>query len=117
MGIEGMILSMKKHPDYIKMGMIASHLGVVRGFSLNGEKVTEIDVSFDEKVVDNIINDIKGMVGIVDVMVETYGGRLKVGDDVMAVVVGGDTREHVFPALVEAVDRMKKEGSKKREFF
>ena len=97
--------------------MIASHLGVVRGFSLNGGTVTEIEVLFDEKSVDNIINEIKAMEGIVDVKIVTYGGRLKVGDEVMAVVVGGDTREHVFPALEDAVNRIKKEASKKKEFF
>ena len=42
-------------------------------------------------------------------------GKLKVGDEVMAVAVGGDTREHVFPALVKAVDRIKVEATKKRE--
>ena len=29
----------------------------------------------------------------------------------MAVVVGGDTREHVFPALLAAVDRVKAEAT------
>ena len=50
-------------------------------------------------------------------MVETFGGRLSVGDEIMAVVVGGDTREHVFPALMDAVNRIKAEGTKKKELF
>ncbi len=55
------------------------------------------------------------MPGIIDVLVETSGGRLEIGDEIMAVAVGGDTREHVFPALIEAVDMIKREGASKRE--
>jgi len=31
--------------------------------------------------------------------------------------VGGDIREHVFAALMETVNRLKKEASKKKELF
>jgi len=112
-----MIQTLKRHPDSHKMGMLASHLGVVRGTSLDGRKVSGVKVSFHENIVENIINDIKNMPGIIDVMVEVSGGTLKVGDEIMAVAVGGDTREHVFPALIRAVDRIKAEGSQKSEQF
>lgn len=107
----------KEHPEYHKMGMIASHLGVVRENSLTGKMVKEIEVRFKKNIIDDIIRDIKNMKGIVHVVVEYSEGRLSVGDEIMAVVVGGDTREHVFPALIEAVDRIKKEGGKKKEMF
>lgn len=112
-----MIESIKRHPDFAKMGMIASHLGVVRGTSLNGQKVKGIEVKFDLNKISDIVDEIKLMEGIVDVLVETFGGLLSVGDEVMAVVVGGDTREHVFPALMDAVNRIKTEGTKKKEIF
>lgn len=111
------IESLKAHPDYARMGMIASHLGVVRGTSLNGRKVTGIDVRFDREAVNRIIEEARDMPGIIAVVVETFEGRLCVGDDIMAVIVGGDTREHVFPALVTTVDRIKTAGTKKKEFF
>jgi molybdopterin synthase catalytic subunit len=112
-----MIQEMKSHPASTSMGMIAAHLGIVRGSALDGRVVTEIDVSFDRAVVSQIINDINSMKGIIDVKVEYSEGRLKVGDDILAVVVSGDTREHVFPALMSAVNRLKKEASRKTEFF
>ncbi len=112
-----MIDSFKGHPDFHKMGMIASHLGVVRGTSLNGREVTGIEVSYDQEKVSNIANETKEMSGIIEVLIETFDGRLNVGDDIMAVVVGGDTRDHVFPALVETVNRIKAEAVKKKEFF
>lgn len=117
MDLNKMIQAFKNHPDYSKMGMIASHVGVVRGTSLNGQRVTGIEVSFDKKTIDKIAAEIKEMPGIVQVEVETFGGHLNVGDEVMAVAVGGDTREHVFPALISFVDRIKREASTKKEFF
>lgn len=117
MDINKMIDTLKRHPDYPKMGMIVTHLGVVRGTSLNGEKVTGIEVTFDQDIIGRIVREIKMIPGIVEVLVEIAGGTLEIGDDIMAVVVGGDTREHVFPALMDAVNRIKTEAAKKKEFF
>ena len=117
MDMNKMIDSLKSRPDFFKMGMIASHLGVVRGTSLNGQTVTSIEVAYDHKKLSRIASDIKQRPGIIEVLIETCEGRLDVGDDIMAVVVGGDTREHVFPALVNTVDRIKAEGAKKKEHF
>ena len=117
MDINQMIQSVKTDPSYNKMGMIACHLGVVRENSLSGKNVRAVEVSFSESNIQNIIHKIEMLEGIFKVLVETKSGRLKVGDEIMAVVVGGDTREYVFPALITAVDRIKKEGSSKKEIF
>jgi len=117
MDMNKMIESLKARPDFHEMGMIASHLGVVRGTSLNGQKVKSIEIRYDSNKLANIASEIKEMPGIVDVLIETRDGLLNVGDDIMAVVVGGDTREHVFPALVDTVNRIKAEGAKKKENF
>lgn len=112
-----MIQTLKEHPDYSKMGMIASHLGVVRGNSLNGQEVIGIEVKFDQNTIDKILSETKELSGIIDVLIEISTGHLNVGDDIMAVVVGGDTREHVFPALMAAVNSIKTYGTKKKELF
>lgn len=117
MDLTGIINAFKEHPDYKKMGMIASHLGLVRENSLDGRKVQGIEVVFSKDIIDNIISKIKEMDGIYQVAVEYAEGELEVGEEIMVVVVGGDTREHVFPALMEAVDRIKTVGAKKREIF
>jgi molybdopterin synthase catalytic subunit len=117
MDLNRMIKGLKKGPDFAKIGMIVSHLGIVRGHSLNGKTVQGMEVSFDQNVLANIHNEIKMMDGIVDVLIDISEGTLAVGDEVMAVVVGGDTREHVFPALIEAVNRIKSEATTKREIF
>lgn len=117
MDLNKIIQTVKEHPEYHKMGMIASHLGVVRENSLTGKMVSEIDVKFDRREIDKIIKEIKELPGIVQVIIEVSEGRLRVGDEIMAVVVGGDRRDHVFPALIETVNRIKAEGGKKKEFF
>jgi molybdopterin synthase catalytic subunit len=117
MDLAKIIQTFKDHPDYHKMGMIASHLGVVRENSLNGREVRGIEIVFDRDMIDKIISETKEMQGIYQVMVEVSEGALKVGDEIMAVVVGGDTREHVFPALLETVNRIKVQGGRKKEIF
>ena len=113
-----MINSLKDHPEADKMGMIASHLGIVRGSSLYSKsKVKGINITFDKDVLNDIVSYFKKKDGIVEVLVEISEGLLNMGDSVMAVVVGGDTREHVFPALTNMVDRIKSEASKKYEIF
>ena len=69
------------------------------------------------KVINDIIIDIKRLTGIIEVIVDTNEGHLEVGDQILAVAVGGDIRENVFPALIETVNRLKKEASKKKERF
>lgn len=117
MDLAKIIQTFKDHPDYHKIGMIASHLGVVRENSLNGRKVRGIEIVFDRDMIDKIISETKEMQGIYQVMVEVSEGKLEVGDEIMAVFVGGDTREHVFPALIETVNRIKMQGGRKKEIF
>ena len=117
MNIEQMIKTLKGHSESSKMGMIASHLGLVRETSLKGDPVKGINVRFDPSAIENIVKDAKEMPGIIEVMVDTCDGELQVGDEIMAVVVGGDIRDHVFPALIKTVERIKKEGSFKKEEF
>jgi molybdopterin synthase catalytic subunit len=117
MDLNRMIETLKAHPESGKIGMIASHLGIVRGVSRNGRDVSGIEVVYDHKAIDSIIRDIKKLPGIIEVLVDTNEGRLQVGDPILAVAVAGDLRENVFPALIESVNRLKKEASKKKERF
>ena len=115
MDIQNMINRLKEHPDSSKIGMIATHLGVVRGTTRDGKHVSGIEVKYDYDVITDIIHDIKKMHGIVEVLVNTTEGELRVGDEIMAVAVAGDIRENVFRALIEAVNRIKAEASRKQE--
>jgi molybdopterin synthase catalytic subunit len=115
MNLNTMIEKIKAHPDYRNVGMIASHLGVVRSFSRDGSPISGMDVRFDAQRIEDIINDIKSRPGIVEILIETNKGRLAVGEEIVAVVVAGDIRDNVFPALVDAVNRLKTEAAMEKE--
>jgi molybdopterin synthase catalytic subunit len=114
---EKLLEKIRKHPDFHKIGMIASHLGIVRGHSRGGRKVVGVEVSYNMDVLNDIIAKIKAMPGIVEALVEVSPGTLNVGDEVMYLAVGGDIRENVFPALINGVDLIKKDASSKREIY
>lgn len=117
MEIEKIIEKIKNHENSGSIGMIASHLGIVRSFSRNGRDVDGVHVKYDMDELDDIIHEIKDMPGIVEVIVEINEGYLQVGDELMFVAVGGDIRENVFAALVEAVNLIKKSAASKEEIF
>ncbi len=116
MDLNKMIERVKKNTDPSRVGMITSHLGVVRRTSRDGREVTTLEVAYDQEALQAVVRDIKQMPGIAEVLVETREGRLTVGEEILAVVVAGDIRENVFPALVNAVNRIKKEASRKKEY-
>lgn len=117
MDINKMIGKIRSDTESEKIGMIATHLGIVRGNSLDGRKVSGIEVVYDHKILDEIIKNSRSLPGIVDVIVEVNEGTLKVGDTIMFVAVGGDIRDHVFPVLINTIDRIKKEAGRKKEFY
>jgi len=117
MDINRMIMKLRQHREAAKIGMIATHMGVVRANSRKGGDVTGIEVAFDHEAIRSIVEDSRKMKGIIEVLVDTNEGRLEVGEEIMAVAVAGDIRENVFPALIQTVDRLKAEASKKKEFF
>jgi molybdopterin synthase catalytic subunit len=117
MDIQEMIRKARTHPEAGKIGMVASHLGIVRATSRDGKPVERIQVTYDHAMLDSIVKDVKKLPGIVQVLVDTKEGTLEIGDEILAVVVAGDIREHVFDALITAVNRIKKEASRKKEYY
>jgi molybdopterin synthase catalytic subunit len=110
-----MIRTIKSNPNFHNAGMIASHIGIVRSFSRDGKPVEGVDLEFDDKKIQEILRDIRSRPGIVDILIHSNSGRLKVGDEIMTIVVAGDIRENVFPALIDAVERLKSQASTKTE--
>ncbi len=115
MSLSDLITQVRKHPDFGKVGMMLCHNGVVRGTSRDGKPVSEVTVRVDRNGLDAVLAAIKGMPGIVEVLAHVNEGTLKVGEDVMYVVVAGDIREHVFDAMIAAVNRIKAEVTSKTE--
>ena len=115
MSLSEMVRKVKEHPAYHDAGMILCHNGVVRGTSRDGRPVTELTVHADRNRLAEIVTEMKRRQGIIEVLVEIREGKLRVGDDVMFVVVAGDFRENVFPVLMDTVNRIKEYVTKKVE--
>jgi molybdopterin synthase catalytic subunit len=113
--IESLHQQLKTHPRSAEMGMIASHRGLVRGTSRTGALVSGLTIHFNQKVVESIVESTRQRPGIIEVVARYNEGSLKVGDDVLVVLVAGDIRENVFPALVDAVEQIKRQGASKTE--
>ena len=64
--------------------------------------------SYDEAKVNSAIEEAKKMDGIKYIRVWLNEGELKVGDDIMYVLIGGDIRPHVVDCLQSLVGTIKK---------
>ena len=115
LSLDRLVERVKQHPHFDKVGMIACHLGVVRGSSRQGQPVKRMEVQVNQRVVREIIEEVKRNPGVIEILVETRQGILKVGEPVLAVAVAGDFREHVFPALEQMVDLIKHKAISKKE--
>ncbi len=105
----------KADPANAGVGMYLTHNGVVRETARSlvreGDKdakpVTGMFFSYDEAKVNAAIEEAKKMDGIKYIRVWLNEGELKVGDDIMYVLIGGDIRPHVVDCLQSLVGTIK----------
>lgn len=117
MKLTRLIDSIKAHGDFPKVGMILCHVGVVRGTSRDGRPVSGLDLTVDRGALESILSEQRKRPGIVEILVEIREGALKVGDEVMFIVVAGDLRDHVIPVLADTLNAIKKGVTHKTEHF
>ena len=100
-----------------EVGMFLIHNGVVRqspkakvrqGID-DGSIVKGMLFSFESEKVDKFISQTRKMDGIFYIRVWLNEGNLKVGDDIMYILIGGDIRPHVIDALQFLVEKIKTE--------
>ncbi|MBI4775053.1 MAG: molybdenum cofactor biosynthesis protein MoaE [Deltaproteobacteria bacterium] len=108
MNLEALHERIRSSTDFSRVGMIASHRGVVRGTSRDGLPVASFHVKMNTERLSDIIESARKRPGIVEVLVEYQEGELLPGEDVLLVAVAGDLRDNVFPALVDTVDEIKR---------
>jgi len=117
MNLSTLIETVKKHPDYQKVGMILCHNGVVRSTSRDGRKVSGLQVSVNHEKLQQVIETQKSRPGIVEILVQIAENQhLPVGDDVMLLLVAGDIRENVVPVLYDTLNAIKSTVTEKTEF-
>jgi len=114
LSLSELLKSVKEQADFRKAGAIATFIGVVRGETLGGENVEQLELeAYEEranKILGGICEELKKREGIVDVQIHHFVGEFSVGEDLVYVVVAGAHRENVFGVLKEAVERYKNEA-------
>lgn len=115
----------KSSPNADKIGMYLTHNGVVRGTAKaqvrEGHEhvppVAGMVFSYNQKKVEAAIADTYRMDGIYYVRVWLNEGELKVGEDIMCVLIGGDIRPHVVAGLERLVGTLKSECVTETEIY
>jgi len=115
--LESLMSRIKRRTDEI--GTIMIYVGVVRG-SRGEERVLRLEFEADEEEMERwmskLVRDVKAKYGVVDVIVQHRSGTVKVGEDIMHVLVASKRRAEAFKALSEIIDRIKNESPiRKRE--
>ena len=113
----------KAHPSAERIGMYLTHNGVVRatGKALvrqgaeSAAPVSGMEFSYDREKAAEVVADTYRMDGIYYIKTWLNEGTLRVGDDIMYVLIGGDIRPHVVDALQYLVGRLKNECVRETE--
>lgn len=117
MELADLMQQVKSHPDYHKVGMVLIHNGVVRETSRDGRPVSGLTLTADWEALKEVLAEQRARPGIIDIRVDIREGPLKVGDDVMFIVVAGDFRDRVIPVLEDTLNAVKKRVTFKTEHF
>lgn len=108
-----------------KCGMYLTHCGTVRQSARarvregdeSAASVRGMLFSHDAEKMRRAVDEALAMDGIYFVRVWLADGELKLGDDIMRVLIGGDIRPHVIDALQFLVGKLKNECVSERELF
>lgn len=125
--LEALIKKARKNPVIRKAGAIGTFTGIVRELT-GSEKTSWLEFEKYEpeasKTLDLIRKDLKQKEGILEVLIHHKTGVIKAGEDIVYIVIAAAHRTELFPALSEAIERIKaeapiwkKEFTEKEEFW
>jgi len=107
--IDEWLKEVKQRANPEDLGMILVHNGIVRGISKSGRPVQRMNLSYDQKRLNSVIPIFKQRTGVVEVKVWINSGNLKVGDNIMFLLVAGRFKTDVLPVFEELLSLIKNE--------
>ena len=115
----------KTAPGAENCGMYLTHCGTVRRSAKAKVRLEQADTrdvagmrfSYDAEKVNSAIEETKALEGIFYVRVWLNEGELRLGDDIMLVLIGGDIRPRVVDALQFLVGKIKSECVTEEEIY
>jgi molybdopterin synthase catalytic subunit len=125
--LEALIKKARKDPSIRKAGAIGTFTGIVRELA-GSEKTSRLEFEKYEpeasKALEKIRKELKQKEGIHEILIHHKTGVIKAGEDIVYIVIVAAHRTELFPALSEAVERIKaeapiwkKEFTEKEEFW
>ncbi len=125
--LEALIKKARNNPAIRKAGAIGTFTGIVRELA-GDEKTSRLEFEKYEpeasKALDRIRKEIKQKEGILEVLIHHKTGIIEAGEDIVYIVIAAAHRTELFPALSEAIERIKaeapiwkKEFTEKEEFW
>jgi len=114
--VEEWIADVKKGSDFREIGMILIHNGVVRATSKEGGIVRGMYLTYNKEKLSALVDEFGKKEGILTIRAWINEGQLKVGDDIMYVLIAGRLRKYVLPTFEELVSRIKQEVVSEEEF-
>ena len=125
--LEALIKKARNSPSIWKAGAIGTFTGIVRELA-GDEKTSRLEFEKYEseasKALDRIRKEIKQKEGILEVLIHHKTGIIEAGEDIVYIVIAAAHRTELFPALSEAIERIKaeapiwkKEFTEKEEFW
>lgn len=110
--LDSLLHKLRRSKDIEKAGAIGTFTGIVR--AVTGEVRTEF-LEFEgynevaRHKMNEICTELKEKEGIIEVLMYHRTGIIKAGEDIVYIVVAASHREHLFPVLREAIERLKVE--------
>jgi molybdopterin synthase catalytic subunit len=105
--------SIKKNPLIKESGSILTFTGIVRNTSKNGKPIKKLKIDAYEvlgnRTILEICENIKNKYKLIDLKIIHLKGNFEISEDLVYVIVASSHREEGFKALMEAVERYKKE--------
>ncbi len=123
--VDAWLEEIKKSPLSRGVGMYLIHNGVVRE-SPKAEvregatglpRVSAVEIRVDYERADKAVEEALSLPGIIDIKVWLNEGVLKVGSDIMQVLVCGDIRPRVIAALEKLVGELKTKCITEKEIY
>ncbi len=107
-----LLAKVHRNPEIKKAGAIGTFTGIVREIA-KGETTKALEFeSYDavaKERIAKIESDLKAREGIVDVLIYHKTGRIEAGEDIVYIVIAAGHRQELFPALRDAIERIKEE--------
>jgi molybdopterin synthase catalytic subunit len=110
--LDGLVARIRRSPRLKEAGAIGTFTGLVREMAGN-ERTTALEFeSFDAVMKERIRaieEDLKKRKGILDVIIFHKTGHIDAGEDIVFIVILSGHRDELFPALRDAIERVKAE--------